>query len=76
MSDLDMKRQMYGELKKFAKAEMAREIGGRHGRKVKMPWDVEEVTIEAAEPESAEAPTAGLKLDQDELDALTASLGG
>lgn len=69
MSDLDLKRQMYGELKKFAKAEMAREIGGRHGRKVKMPWDREEPAIETAEGE-----TPDLDVGKEDLEALASSL--
>lgn len=74
MSDLEVKRKMYGDLKQFAKGEMAREIGARHGRSVKLPWDSEPEAVEAAPEESAELDDPKVELDEESLKALLASL--
>jgi len=70
-NDLETKRALYGKMKEFARAEMARGLGRRHGRNVRLPWD---------EDEAPQAPDAdsdgGLKLDSDALSELARSFVG
>lgn len=74
MSDLEVKRKMYGDLKQFAKGEMAREIGSRHGRSVRLPWDSAEVEISPAEDDEAAEPAEQAELEGVDPEALQALL--
>lgn len=68
MDEFETKKALYGRLKQFAKAEMARDLGTRHGRSIKLPWDPES-HVEPSE-ESGE-----FKLDSEALSELASRLG-
>ena len=34
-----MHKKLHGDLKKFARAEMARDMAKRHGKALQLPWD-------------------------------------
>lgn len=65
--NIEMKRKAVGELKQFARAEMARDMAKRHGRALRLPWDPEEAAPEASKPE---------ELDKDAIGELAGMIGG
>lgn len=42
MDELDLKRKVLGDLKQFARAEMARDLARKHGKSLRLPWDPED----------------------------------
>lgn len=65
--DIELRKRHLQELKQFARAEMARELAGRHGRKLRLPWDPDEAP---AAQESAPS------IDTEALQELSGVLGG
>lgn len=63
MEEFEQKRRLAGDLKQFAKAEMARDLATRHGRSLRLPWDA---------PEPVSEPTAADPTDELDAEALRA----
>lgn len=36
---VQIKKKLHGDLKNFARAEMARDMAKRHGKSLQLPWD-------------------------------------
>lgn len=62
--ETEIKRKLLGDLKQFAKSEMARDLAKRHGKSLRLPWDPE------AEPVEPAAEGDELKLDAEALEQL------
>lgn len=56
-----MNRQHLADLKQFARAEMARDLAARHGRKLRLPWDPDEPATEAAPADPEQIDTEALQ---------------
>lgn len=68
---MDVQRKLLGDLKRFARAEMARDLARRHGREMRLPWDADEDPTPQAAPGEPSA-----QLDTEALQALSGVLGG
>jgi hypothetical protein len=64
---IERKRAALADIKQFARAEMARDLGRRHGKSVRLPWDAEE---------AAPAEVNDDTLDSEALSALEGLVGG
>jgi hypothetical protein len=66
---IELKRKVLGDIKQFARAEMARDLGRRHGRPLRLPWDAEEAPAGDAAPQDQD-------LDAGALQELAGMIGG